>query len=265
MISRKLISRKAIPGKTIARKRLAAALLLMLVVPMALAQDEVYDPLESWNRGVFAFNETADQYLLRPAAKGYRAITPDPIEKGIERIFSNLAEVPRAVNGLLQGRFGQAANDSGRFLINSTIGLVGFFDVASEMGLKKHDGADFGQTLGKWGVGGGPYLVLPFLGPSTLRDGPARYVDTVLNPQWHIDDTRTRNVLMGMRLLSTRAQLLDAESLISGDKYIFMRDVYLQRRAYLIGDGEAVDTFGDDFGDFGDFDDEPAGSDDGAF
>ncbi len=262
MTFRKVISSKVISGK------LLAALLSLLMASTALAQDEVYDPLEPWNRGVFAFNETADQYVLRPAAKGYRAVTPEPIEKGIARVFFNLAEVPRAVNGLLQGQFGQAANDSGRFLINTTFGLVGFFDVASEMGLKKHDGADFGQTLGKWGVGGGPYLVLPLMGPSNFRDAPARYVDTVLNPYWHIDDTSTRNVLMGLRLLSARAQLLDSESLVSGDKYIFMRDVYLQRRAYLISDGEADDTFGDDFGEFGDFDDfndEPAGSDDGDF
>jgi phospholipid-binding lipoprotein MlaA len=225
-----------------------------------LAQ-EVYDPLEPWNRSVFAFNEGADRYLLRPVAKGYRAITPNPVERGVARVFSNLGELPRAVNGLLQGEIGQAANDVGRFLVNSTIGLLGFFDVASGMGMERHSGADFGQTLGKWGVGSGPYLVLPLLGPSNLRDGSASFVNAPLSPEWYIDDNGTRNVLLGLRLVSFRAQLLDAESLISGDKYVFMRGAYTQRRAALISDGDREDTFTEDLDDFDALDDPPAASD----
>ena len=129
------------------------------------------DPWEGFNRKVFVFNDTLDTYTLKPLAKGYRAITPDPVEDGISRMFSNLWEIVNVLNDVLQGKFGQAGNDTGRFLVNTTVGLVGFFDVADNFGLPKNDGEDFGQTLGVWGVGEGPFLMLPLFGPSTLRDG----------------------------------------------------------------------------------------------
>lgn len=203
------------------------------------------DPWEGFNRKVFVFNDTLDTYALKPVAKGYRAITPDPVEDGVSRMFSNVGEIVNVVNDLLQGKFRQAGNDTGRFLVNTTIGLVGFFDVADDLGMPKNEGEDFGQTLGVWGVGEGPYLVLPLLGPGTLRDGPAKIVDFLIDPISEIDHVPTRNQIHGVGVVSGRADLLKAEELISGDKYSFIRDVYLQRREYLLNDGQVEDDFGD--------------------
>lgn len=202
------------------------------------------DPWEGFNRKVFVFNDTLDTYALKPVAKGYRAITPDPVENGISRMFSNLGEIRNVLNDLLQGKFSQAGNDTGRFLVNTTIGLVGFFDVADDLGMPKSDGEDFGQTLGVWGVGEGPYVVLPLFGPATLRDGPAKIVDMMVNPVSEVDHVPTRNAIYGVDVISTRADLLKAEKLIKGDKYSFIRDVYLQRREHLVEDGHVEDDFG---------------------
>ncbi|HAD08918.1 MAG TPA: hypothetical protein DCF62_05515, partial [Porticoccaceae bacterium] len=169
---------------------------------------------------------------------------PDVIERGVARMFGNLGEVLNVVNDVLQGKLGQAGNDGGRFIINSTVGLVGFFDVAQHWGLPKSDGEDFGQTFATWGMGQGPYLVLPFFGPSNLRDAPGRVFDSFLNPIAYVDHVPTRNELYGANVLSDRAELLEAEKLIRGDKYSFIRDVYLQRRDYLINDGQVEDDFG---------------------
>ena len=202
------------------------------------------DPWEGFNRKIFVFNDTLDTYALKPIAKGYRAITPDPVEKGISRMFSNLGEIRNVLNDLLQGKFRQAGNDTGRFLVNTTIGLVGFFDVADDLGMPKSDGEDFGQTLGVWGVGEGPYMVLPLFGPTTLRDGPAKIVDMMVNPISEVDHVPTRNAIYGVDVVSTRADLLKAEKLIKGDRYSFIRDVYLQRREHLVEDGQVEDDFG---------------------
>ncbi len=238
------------------------AILLVVSIPVGTFAAEE-DPLESFNRKMHVFNDTADTYVLRPLAKGYRAVTPQPVERSISRVFANLLEVNSAFNSVLQAKFGKAAHHGGRFLINSTLGVAGLFDVAAPMGLVRVDGEDFGQTLAVWGVGPGPYVVLPLLGPSTLRDAPSRYIDTFLDPINTLDHVPTRNTIHGTSVLSSRAGLLDAEELMSGDKYIFMRDVYLQRRAYLINDGILTDDFDDDFGDYGDFDemDEGQGTD----
>lgn len=203
------------------------------------------DPWEGFNRKMFAFNDTVDTYTLKPVAKGYKAITPDPVERGISRMFSNVGEVVNVVNDLLQGKFRQAGNDTGRFVINTTIGLVGFFDVADHFGLPKNDGEDFGQTLGVWGVDSGPYLVLPLFGPSTVRDGPARVVDRFINPINEIDHVPTRNQIYGAEVISTRADLLEAEKFVRGERYSFIRDAYLQRRQFLLSDGGVEDDFGD--------------------
>lgn len=203
------------------------------------------DPWEGFNRKMFAFNDTVDTYTLKPIAKGYRAVTPDPVERGISRMFSNVGEVVNVFNDLLQGKFRQAGNDAGRFVINTTIGLVGFFDVADNLGLPKNDGEDFGQTLGVWGVDSGPYLVLPLFGPSTLRDGPARIVDRFINPINEIDHVPTRNQIYGAEVISTRADLLEAEKFVRGERYSFIRDAYLQRRKFLLMDGGVEDDFGD--------------------
>lgn len=203
------------------------------------------DPYENLNRKSHSFNETLDKYIARPAAKIYANTMPDPVEKGVVNFFSNLDELTNIANDLLQAKFGQAANDTGRFLINSTLGIGGLFDVASRAGLPKGEGEDFGQTLGAWGVGEGPYLMLPLVGPSTLRDAPSKYIDSFANPVSYMDDVSTRNSLRLVGLVSMRAELLGLDDAISGDSYLFVRDVYLQRRDYLVKDGAIEDDFGD--------------------
>lgn len=231
----------------IERRMLKGLLLAVLLLPgMVIAGSDQADPLEDYNRVVFSFNDKADRWVLKPVAKGYRYVTPDFFERGVSRMFSNLGEVLNVVNDLLQGKVGQAGNDGGRLLINSTIGIAGFFDVAKHAGLERSDGEDFGQTFGVWGVGEGAYVVLPFWGPSTLRDTPSLLLDGVFNPIGEVDHVPTRNQLYGAKVVSVRADLLEAEQLVKGDRYTFIRDVYLQRRHFLVNDGEVEDDFGDD-------------------
>lgn len=231
----------------IERRMLKGLLLAVLLLPgMVIAGSDQADPLEDYNRVVFSFNDKADRWVLKPVTKGYRYVTPDFFERGVSRMFSNLGEVLNVVNDLLQGKVGQAGNDGGRLLINSTIGIAGFFDVAKHAGLERSDGEDFGQTFGVWGVGEGAYVVLPFWGPSTLRDTPSLLLDGVFNPIGEVDHVPTRNQLYGAKVVSVRADLLEAEKLVKGDRYTFIRDVYLQRRHFLVNDGEVEDDFGDD-------------------
>ncbi|BBM00494.1 VacJ family lipoprotein [Microbulbifer sp. GL-2] len=196
------------------------------------------DPWEGFNRAVFSFNDGADRYVLKPAAVSYRQITPIFMQHGVSNFFSNLGEVTNTFNGVLQGKWGQAGNDVGRLLINTTVGIAGLFDVAKHMGLEKGDGEDFGQTLAVWGVPSGPYLVLPLLGPSTVRDTPARVVDYYTNPLTYVEHDPTRYTLKATDIIQSRASLLRAESLLQGDRYVLLRDAYLQRRDFLIVDGE---------------------------
>lgn len=218
------------------------------------SQPDNPDPWEDMNRKVFAFNEVADKYVAKPVAKGYQAILPSFAETGIDNMFGNLHELLNILSDLGQLKFAAAANDAGRFVINSTVGIAGFFEVAAHIGLPKRT-EDFGQTLGYWGVGPGPYVVLPILGPSTVRDASAAVVDAQVDAVSQIDHVRTRNQVRFLDLVNTRANLLKTESLLSGDRYTFMRDAYLQRREYLISDGEAVeDSFGEEeFEDWDDF------------
>ena len=214
-----------------------------LALPLqAVAQAHENDPWEGFNRSMFAFNDTLDTYALKPLAQGYRTVTPDFVETGIGNFFNNVGEVRNLTNNLLQGKLHAAGVDTARLLFNSTFGLLGFFDVASKMGLQRND-EDFGQTLGAWGLGSGPYLVLPFLGPSTVRDGFARIPDSYNGMYTHIDDVRTRNQLLGLDVLNARASFLDAERLIQGDKYTFLRNVYLQNREFKVRDGMIEDDF----------------------
>jgi len=222
---------------------------LLFVSGSLLAQDIEQDPWENFNRSIFNFNEGLDKAIAKPIAKGYRAITPDPVEQSISNVFSNLLEVRNVINDVLQGKLGQAANDSGRFLVNSTLGLAGLFDVAEKMGLPQSDGEDFGQTLAVWGVGKGPFVMLPLFGPSSLRGTVGLPVDSYSNPVTYINDVPVRNSLYFVDLVVTRASLLDAEALISGDKYVFLREAYLQRRDYLVNDGALEDDSFDDFED----------------
>lgn len=230
-------------------KLLSAGLLLCTASQQSLALDERNpDPWEGFNRKVFVFNDTLDRFITKPIAKGYRAITPDPVETSVSNFYANLEEIRNILNDVLQWKWGQAGNDTGRFLINTTVGVVGLFDVARHAGLPRSEGEDFGQTLSVWGAGSGPYIVLPFMGPSTLRDAAALPVNSYVHPIGYVDHVPTRNTLTGGDLLETRAGLLEVEGLISGDKYGFMRDAFLQRREYLILDGEIEDDFGgDDF------------------
>lgn len=224
--------------------RISIVCLLALLAGAATSSDET-DPMEGLNRTFFTVNDTLDSYFLKPVAKGYQAVMPDVAEKGVSNFFSNLNELTNIANDLLQGKFRQAGNDGGRFLINSTIGVGGLFDVAQRMGLDKSEGEDFGQTLASWGVDSGPYLMLPLVGPSTLRDAPSRVVDSFFNPVREVDHVSTRNSIRATDVVQQRAALLKLEEAIAGDKYLFIRDVYLQRREYLVNDGAIEDDFGD--------------------
>lgn len=200
------------------------------------------DPWESVNRVVFRFNDTLDAYTLKPLAKGYQKVTPDFLEDGIGNVFSNLGDFVVLTNDLLQGKVRDAGIDTSRILFNSTFGVLGFFDVATPMGLHKND-EDFGQTLGAWGLDSGPYVVLPLLGPSTVRDAAGRVPDAFLQPYPYMDHVPTRNVTRGAGLVDMRAGLLSAERMITGDKYIFVRNAYLQNREFRTMDGQVEDDF----------------------
>mgnify|MGYP000866701471 len=213
----------------------------LMALPLA-GQAATEDPWESFNRPVFRFNDAVDTYALKPVAQGYRKVTPQFVETGVHNVFRNMWEVGNLVNNLLQGKVHDAGVDTSRLLFNTTLGGLGFFDVATRMGLQRSD-EDFGQTLGAWGVQSGPYLVLPLLGPSSLRDAPAKIPDSFLTPYPHIDHVPTRNVTRGVNIVDTRASLLDAERMISGDKYIFIRNAYLQNREFRVRDGDVEDDF----------------------
>jgi len=202
--------------------------------------DNAHDPLEGFNRAMYTFNDKLDVYLLKPVAKGYRAVAPVPVRKSISNFFSNLHDPLVMLNNFLQGKPGQAASDLGRFLTNSTVGIFGLFDVATKIGLPKHD-EDFGQTLAVWGVGDGPYLVLPFFGPSNLRDGPSLIVDWETYPPNHMEEHSTSDKLYVVEVVDRRAQLLDASDILEQaagqDPYVFVREAYRQRRRNQVYDG----------------------------
>jgi|TARA_B100001094_G_scaffold70473_1_gene66928 phospholipid-binding lipoprotein MlaA len=204
------------------------------------------DPLQQLNRKVYELNfEILDPALIKPLATLYDRLTPRPVRIGINNFFSNLDEIPNAVNSLLQGKIGQAANDTGRFIVNSVFGLGGVFDVATDAGMQPSQGEDFGQTLAVWGVSEGPYLMLPFLGPSTLRDAPSNILDSFLDPFAYNDNYGMRAGIKAIDIVALRAELLGIDDVMSGDKYIFVRDVYLQNREYVIADGAIEDDFDD--------------------
>lgn len=220
--------------------RLCACATLVLLPTLAQASED--DPWEAFNRPVFRFNDTLDTYALKPLAQGYQKVTPQFLEDGVHNVFGNIGDVGNLANNLLQGKVHDAGVDTGRLIFNTTFGVLGFFDVATEMGLQRSD-EDFGQTLGAWGLGSGPYLVLPFLGPSSLRDAPAKIPDSYLGMYPYIDHVPTRNVTRGVNVVDARASLLSAEKMVSGDKYIFIRNAYLQNREFRVQDGEVVDDF----------------------
>ena len=202
------------------------------------------DPYEPFNRKIFAFNEGLDRQVLSPLARGYRAVMPDFAEQGVRNFFANLRDFNSALNAVLQFRLEAAARSSGRFLVNSTWGLLGAYDVASELGIDPYH-TDFGHTLAIWGSPSGPYLVAPAFGPLTARSGTGMVMDLVLSVQSATDDTVVRVALAGLEVVDYRADLSEAETLISGDRYLFIRDVFLQQRQALVSDGELQDSFSD--------------------
>lgn len=197
------------------------------------------DPIEGFNRAMFAFNEGLDAAIIKPVAKGYDAALPSPVKTGVTNFFGNIADVFIAVNNLLQGKPADAVSDAGRFLVNTTIGIFGLFDVATEIGMEKHE-EDFGQTFGRWGAGPGAYVVIPVFGPRNVRDTAGLVLDVMADPVADVDHVPTRNTLLAVRLISDRATLLPADKVIEEaalDKYSYIRDGYLQRRRSLIHDG----------------------------
>jgi phospholipid-binding lipoprotein MlaA len=201
------------------------------------------DPLEGVNRGIYKFNDTMDNVFVRPAAEAYRDLVPAAIRTGVSNFFSNIQDVLVALNNLLQGKLPDAINNVGRILVNTTLGVLGVIDVATDLGVEKQN-EDFGQTLGRWGFGPGPYVVIPFLGPSSLRDAVGLVGDWKSDPLTYVDPTRTRNQLYGVYYVSRRSELLEASRILETaalDPYEFVRDGYLQRRRSLVHDGNPPD------------------------
>ncbi|MCO8160706.1 VacJ family lipoprotein [Pseudomonas sp. 21LCFQ02] len=211
------------------------------MVPMAVQAAED-DPWESINRPIFRFNDLVDTYTLKPIAQGYQFIAPQFVEDGVHNFFNNIGDVGNLANNVLQAKPHAAGVDTARLIVNTTFGLLGFVDVGTRMGLQRSD-EDFGQTLGYWGVGSGPYVVLPLFGPSTVRDTFAKYPDSYTTPWRYIDHVPTRNSALGVNLIDTRASLLSAERLVTGDKYTFIRNAYLQNREFKVKDGQVEDDF----------------------
>lgn len=229
-------------------KRFVAVLVsgLMMTSPAALADGHEIDPWEGYNRVMFGFNEGLDKYALKPITLGYKAITPDLVETGVSNFFDNISDVGSLLNNVLQTKFEAAGEDLARVSFNSTFGLGGVLDVATPMGIEEHN-EDFGQTLGYWGMSSGPYLVLPLFGPSNVRDTGGLIVDSITSPISNIEDDSARYAVIGLQAIDTRSGLLEAEKLITGDRYTFIRDAYLQRREFSINDGQSEDYDDDNF------------------
>lgn len=219
----------------------SAGLMLSALVAtsVATASDNARDPYENFNRTMFAVNEAIDNVLARPLAKAYDTAMPLPVKAGVGNFFGNVGDLWIGTNGALQGKFSDAGTDFSRLLINSTVGIFGLFDVASELGLEKHE-EDFGQTMAVWGYKDSAYVFLPVFGPRTVRDTGGLAVDSYADPVRGIDRVAMRNSLVALRFVDIRASLLPADKVIeeaSLDKYAYIRDGYLQRRRNQIFDG----------------------------
>lgn len=237
-------------GRKVLRALLAACV-VGLSAGCATTASNPADPLEGYNRAMFSFNDGLDKALIKPAAEAYEAVLPAPVRTGVGNVFGNLGEPWIAVNSLLQGKLLDALSDAARFLLNSTVGIVGIFDVASEVGLAKND-EDLGQTLGRWGVGEGPFVMLPFFGPRTLRDAAAFPVDMMGDDVWAISHVPTRNTLTAVRLVHSRSRVLGIDKTLDEgtlDKYSYIRDFYLEQRRYKVFDGNPPRVYEDFNGD----------------
>ncbi len=221
------------------RAVLSACGLAALLTGCATTANNPKDPYEGFNRAMYSVNEGIDTVIAKPLAKGYDVVAPLPVKAGVGNFFGNVGDLWIGVNNGLQGKVGHGASDIGRLLVNSTVGILGLFDVASELGLEKHD-EDFGQTLAVWGMGDGGYLFWPVIGPRTLRDTGGWLVDTTIDPVWRIRPIAERNSTVALRFVDVRASLLPADKVVEEaalDKYAYVRDAYLQRRRSQIYDG----------------------------
>ena len=222
-------------------------ILFLIIFSTTIFSTEV-DPFQEINEKTHNFNLVLDKQLATPVARIYKKVTPDLVEKSITNFTHNIEDLSIAINNILQGKINNGISDLLRFTINSSLGVLGFFDVASNLGFEKHD-EDFGQTLATWGMGSGPYIVLPGLGPSNLRDTLSMLPDAFLTPLYIIDHDRTSYSLTAIDIVETRARYLGLESVVIGDDYLFYRDAYLQSREFDILDGEVSEEF-DEFDDF---------------
>ena len=217
----------------------AAAAAVLVLTGCATTANNPQDPLEGYNRAVYSFNDAVDRTVLKPTATAYKKVVPGFAQTGVNNFFGNLSDAWSSINNFLQGKGEAGATDFGRVAVNSTFGIFGLLDIASEAGMQKHN-EDFGQTLGKWGVPSGPYLILPLLGPSTVRDTAALPADFAGDIWTYKTPVNWRNVGTGVRIIDKRATLLDASGLMDDaalDRYEFLRDGYLQRRQSQVYDG----------------------------
>ena len=216
---------------------------LSLFVGCAFADD---DPFELGNRNVHSFNEYADEKFLRPVARIYEDTLPANLRLGVANFFSNLESINNALNSALQMKMGESLQELTRFCLNTTIGIGGFFDPASRLSINDSD-EDFGQTFSVWGANRGPYIVLPFFGPSTIKDVVGSSLDFVINPTRLYNPSEHQLFFSATNVVGSRAELLTVENVIFGDKYLFYKNAYLQRREFLELDGKVIDAFDDEF------------------
>ena len=221
------------------RRAAALAVALLATAGCSTTATDPRDPLEGFNRAMYAFNDGLDQVAVKPVSRAYKAVAPEPLRGMVRNFFANIDDVFNGANNMLQGKFLDGWTDWFRVVVNTTFGVLGINDVASDMGLEKHN-EDFGQTFAVWGVGDGPYLMLPFFGPYTLRDSGGLIFDWELDPVVRARPIALRNSLIATRFVSKRTDLLDASRVMEEaalDRYTFLRDAYLQRRRSLIYDG----------------------------
>jgi len=228
------------------RSRLARTSVLLLLLSgcatLPPGHHDPRDPFERFNRSVYRFNVAADHAVLRPVARTWQAVVPAPVRRGVDNFVDNLAYPTTIINDFLQGKFGDGGRDSTRLVINTVCGF-GLFDTATKAGLERHQ-EDFGQTLGKWGVASGPYLMIPLLGPSTVRDAPAKLVDDYTDVRHYLANANLSYGLWAAGKAETRAQLLDSDSVLDRtyDPYAFVRNAWLQRREFMVRDGKVGGT-----------------------
>lgn len=220
-------------------KSFVVGILFLVAGCATTGEGDPRDPFEGWNRGVYKFNDKFDDYLARPVAQTYEDWVPREVRDRVRNFFGNLADPFIGINNMLQGKFSEGFDDWTRFILNTTVGLVGIHDVATDFGLEKHN-EDFGQTFGRWGAGTGPYLVLPIFGSSNLRDGVGLAADMYSDPLSEVRPIDLRNSAIATRAVQIRADLLGASRVLGEaalDRYVFQRDAYLQRRRSLVYDG----------------------------